>query len=89
MTPRRWGGKEAWQKERRKEGFWRDVRVLDADDLEQWIEQAAAVGTWLARMLGKRTDGLADLRENWEVWSNKMTPPASADLIPFFNIAAV
>lgn len=37
VTPRRWGGKNKWSNSRRKEGIWRDVRVYDADDLEQWL----------------------------------------------------
>src|ERR1043166_8956413 len=33
VTTRRWTGKDAWVRERQAERAWRDVRVLDADDL--------------------------------------------------------
>jgi hypothetical protein len=41
VTPRRWNAKTKWLKTRRAEKFWRDVRVLDVDDLEAWLEPRA------------------------------------------------
>ena len=35
VTPRRWEKKKDWEQRRRDENIWRDVRVLDADDIEQ------------------------------------------------------
>ena len=32
-TPRQWNMKEVWVKNRRQEGAWADVRVLDATDI--------------------------------------------------------
>jgi hypothetical protein len=81
VTPRRWGGKEKWVTARRKEAFWRDVWALDADDLEQWLEQAHAVAVWLGRLIGKRFDGATDLQETWESWSQRTQPPVSADFL--------
>lgn len=40
VTPRNWNGKDAWAKQRRAEQHWKDVRALDASDLEQWLEQS-------------------------------------------------
>ena len=51
VTSRRWNGKERWEKERREEGKWRDVRVHDADDLVMWLEQAPEVAQWFARVI--------------------------------------
>ena len=56
VTPRRWGGKRAWAKERQEEGTWADVRVLDADDLVAWLEQSPVVALWFARLIGKLPD---------------------------------
>src|SRR5437588_1430507 len=42
VTPRRWPGKEDWVEDKRASGMWRDVQVLDADDLETWLELAPA-----------------------------------------------
>jgi hypothetical protein len=51
VTPRRWRNKRNWERDRKAEGVWRDVRALDAEDLEQWVEQSPAVELWLGRHL--------------------------------------
>ena len=30
----------AWEKQRRADGNWKDVRVFDASNLEEWLEQS-------------------------------------------------
>ena len=53
VTTRRWTGKSKWERDRRAEGRWCDVRVLDADDLVAWIEQSPDVTNWFAELIGK------------------------------------
>ena len=48
VTPRRWKGKSKWESDRRDEGQWKDIRVLDTSNLEQWLEQSIAAQTWFA-----------------------------------------
>lgn len=82
VTPRRWPlGKEWWGKARRAEGIWRDVRVLDADDLECMLEQAPAVALWLAERMGKITGSFQSLEEYWNDCSSETEPPVSAELV--------
>jgi hypothetical protein len=81
VTPRRWSAKGQWAEERRAEGFWRDVRVLDADDLEAWLEQAPATHVWLSTELGRRPAGADDLEAVWRDWSESTTPPLSPALM--------
>jgi hypothetical protein len=81
VTPRRWNAKGAWAEERRAEGFWRDVRVLDVDDLEGWLEQAPATHVWLSTLLGRRPVGADDLEAVWQDWSESTTPPLSPALM--------
>jgi transcriptional regulator with XRE-family HTH domain len=69
VTPRHWPKKDEWAKARQEEGVWREVRAYDADDLVHWIEQAPAVGLWLATRLNKRLDGIRELDNVWEEWS--------------------
>lgn len=66
VTPLKWTEKLAWAEARRVERKWRDVRVLDSDDLEHWLEIAPAVDIWLARLIGKRPQGVRDLSNHWE-----------------------
>lgn len=81
VTPRRWNAKSKWLKTRRAEAFWRDVRVLDADDLEAWLEQAPATHVWLSTLLGRRPVGADDLEAVWQDWSQSTTPPLSPGIM--------
>ena len=69
VTLQHWPKKDAWASAKKAEGQWFDVRVYDADDLVHWIEQAPAVGLWLAVRLDKRPPGTRELDEMWEEWS--------------------
>ena len=81
VTPRRWGGKESWTDDRRKEGVFRDVRAYDADDLETWLEQAPGVHLWFSRLVGKSPRDALDLEFFWEGWSGATKPATSPQLV--------
>lgn len=58
VTPRRWTKKSEWIEEQTRQGEWADVRVYDADDLEQWLEQSPAVALQFAEALGLSGGGV-------------------------------
>jgi transcriptional regulator with XRE-family HTH domain len=68
VTPHRFANKDAWITEKKSLGIWRDVRALDAVDLEHWLEKCPAVAQWLAVKLGKRPEGLRNLEDFWSEW---------------------
>src|ERR1700690_2007591 len=74
VTPRRWGNKQAWAAEKRKDAIWRDVRAYDADDLHTWLEEAPAVHIWLSILVGRRPPGVEDAASFWREWSNVTEP---------------
>jgi len=80
VTPRRWGGKDDWVREKNDEGIWAEVRAYDADDLEQWLELAPAVHAWLAQLVGKWTEGTQDISSFWDEWTNSTSPPMNVQL---------
>ena len=59
VIPRRWSAKKKCATARRKEQVWRDVRVLDADDLEAWLQEAPATHVWFSRILGVMPAGVS------------------------------
>jgi len=68
--------------EKKKEKFWRDVRVYDDRDLEEWLEQAPAVGAWLAKHIGKYPQqNVYSLEEWWNEWSLVTHPPLPPELV--------
>lgn len=81
VTPRRWSGKNAWVGEKRRLRHWRDVSVIDADDLHTWLEQAPAVHYWISQELGKVTEGVRSIDSFFEEWSATTSPSITPSLI--------
>lgn len=81
VTLHHWARKDEWVKARQDEGLWREVRAYDATDLVHWIEQAPAVGLWLAARLNKRPPGTRELDKLWEEWSRATRWPLTEELI--------
>ena len=77
VTSRRWRDKEEWVREKAAEGPWRAVRVLDADDLAAWLDEAPSVHVWLSIQIGKRPTNVVDLESWGEDWSRGTRPPLS------------
>ena len=81
VTPRRWKGKGTWACGKRKEGRWRDVRALDADDLVAWLEAAPAAARWFAALIGKMPDsGWTSLDVWWTNWASMANPAITPEL---------
>ena len=81
VTLRRWGGKDVWAAEKTEEGPWRRVKVLDADDVAAWLEEAPAVHTWLSIQIGKIPPGTNDLEAYWNEWSGATRPALTPALV--------
>ncbi|WP_344374304.1 hypothetical protein [Agromyces tropicus] len=81
VTPRRWRRKKAWEAKRRAEGKWRDVRVLDADDIEQALEEAPAVRIWMSELLDMPALGVATIEDWWRRFSNGFDPKLTANVV--------
>ena len=72
VTPRLWTKKDEWITAKKAQNHWRDVKVYDSIDLEQWLDNALSVSRWLASQDGVGTypfDGIMTADEFWEEWS--------------------
>ena len=74
VTPRNWPQKKAWAQRKAATGEWREVRALDADDLEQWLEQSIAGQLRFAEQLDTPTRGCISLDRFWERWRTDSEP---------------
>ncbi len=81
VTPRRWQGKSDWADEKRAEGVWSDVCVIDADDLEQWLDQSAPVAAFARRLILGTPESLQDLDDLWESWATRTIPSLTPALL--------
>ena len=80
VTPRRWSGKNDWEKKRLAEKQWKDVRVFDASDLEQWMEQSISAQTWFANETGIPSEGTFSLEACWKKWQADCAPALVPEL---------
>jgi excisionase family DNA binding protein len=80
-TPRRWEKARDWERKRRQERRWRGVRVLDADDLEGWLQSAPAVHLWISEELGLRPRDAVTLEAWWQRFAARTRPPLPAPLL--------
>lgn len=78
VTLRRWQTKNAWADEKKQEQLWWDVRVYDAGDLEQWLEQSLPGQLWLAELWQRPTKGVRTLSQCRHEWA-AMTRPAMSN----------
>ena len=74
VTPRRWPGREAWLRDRRAEGKWRDVFAWDASSIEQWMEQSIAGQAWFGNQRGLNLRGVKSLENCWVEWCADCKP---------------
>ncbi|KQT93519.1 hypothetical protein ASG49_00415 [Marmoricola sp. Leaf446] len=81
VTPRRWEKKKDWEQRRRDERIWRDVRVLDADDIEQALEVSPAVQIWLSELLGMDPFGATSIEDWWDRFSRGFRPSLTSSVV--------
>ena len=70
VTPRVWDGATAWANDKRQNKEWKDVVVITAVELEDWLFQCPAVALWLAsKISGKSINNVQDLESFWNKWA--------------------
>lgn len=80
VTPHRWPGRAKWELERRAEGHWQEVLVLDADNLVDRLQHQPGVAAWFAELIG-RPGPLQDLELRWGEWSRATLPFTTEALV--------
>jgi addiction module HigA family antidote len=80
LTPHIWIAKEKWRKDKEALDDWKSVRVYDASDIEQWLEQSLQSQRWLSEKLGIPYEGVYSLEERWQKFSSVAEPELSKEL---------
>ncbi len=88
VTPRRWSGKTSWVKEKRSQKKWKDIRVYDVSDLEQWMEQSIPAQTWFANQTGMPSSGVRTLDRCWADWTSEKNGPLFHSLFATMNVTS-
>jgi predicted ATPase len=71
VTARRFANKESWAADKRDDGPFADVRVIDADDLAAWLVDAPAVSRWFGKKLGRPVDDVIDAETFVDIWRGR------------------
>ena len=70
VTPRVWDGATAWANDKRQNKEWKDVVVITAVELEDWLFQCPAVALWLASKISCKSINKAySLESYWNKWA--------------------
>ncbi len=80
VTPRNWAGKGDWAKERCARGEWKNVRALDASDLEQWLEQSVPAQARMREFLEGTGQEITTLDQIWLEWASVTKPELPKEL---------
>jgi excisionase family DNA binding protein len=74
LTPRRWPGAEVWADSRRAQGVFADVRAIDADSLEGWLQSTPSVHYWISEQLGRSPLDVQTLERWWTRFQARTRP---------------
>ena len=81
VTTRPWAGAKEWAFQQQPKHPWRSITVLDATDLQSWIEESLGVQLWLMDRMGLKREGFQWLREAVRDWCSAADPPPGTALL--------
>ena len=83
VTPLVWKDKDVWIDKKKLNSTWKDIRVIDGLQLEEWIETLPAIGSWLSKFLNLPQGNTLPLDEYWQEWSENEKYKIPASLIMY------
>jgi len=69
VTSRLWSTRNSWVISKQSESKWKNIKGINAETLQNWLEQYPAVHRWFAELIGKRCADLWDIEQAWEAFS--------------------
>ena len=80
VTTQSWQGGNEWAFQQHSKHPWRSVIVLDATDLQGWIEEAPGVQIWLMDRMESYREGFQSLPQAVQEWGSVADPPLHPSL---------
>ena len=81
VTTRSWPGAKEWAFQQHSKYPWRTITVLDATNLQGWIEESLGVQLWLMDRMGLEREGFQWMRATVQDWSSVADPPPGTALL--------
>lgn len=79
-TLRKWKAKDKWVKEKRNEDQWKSIFVLDAVEIEHWLQIKRDVHLKYSIKLGKHPEGVIIIDDFIENWKNQFGQEVPTDI---------
>ena len=71
VTPRIWDKAAEWAQKKKQSKEWKDVVVITAIELEDWLSMCPAVALWLAEIVsGRSLKKACDVESYWNKWAS-------------------
>lgn len=82
VSARRWkdSTKQDWIDGRKEDG-WKEVHLLTAVELAEWLERAPALAVSFAEEVGRLPPGVMPLDFAWKAWSQRSAPATTTELV--------
>lgn len=81
VTTMPWPGADEFASRQLAEHPWLSVTILDATDLQSWIEESLGVQLWLMERMGLEREGFQWLREAVHEWGFVAEPPLKPPIL--------
>lgn len=79
-TLQSWEKAETWVAEKKVNSQWKDIQVVDADQMSHWLSVAPITALWLKEKLEMATSGFMTADAYWNYWAGQCTPQLSLKL---------
>ena len=82
VSARRWqqANRESWIDSKKQDG-WKDVSLITAVELAEWLERAPALAVGFAQEIGRLPSGVIPLEFAWKAWSQRSHPATTQELV--------
>lgn len=80
VSSRNWTAKDKWINKNSKKG-WKEIKAIDASDLEQWLENCPATCFWLSERMGKGQGSLETPEKVLGDWKKETNPEFSSKIL--------
>lgn len=83
VTPYVWPKKDDWITKKMAVTNWKSIKVIDGEELEEWLEKLPSVGAFLAKYLGLPQGDVLPLDDFWHQWRQNENYTIPGSLITY------
>lgn len=90
ITPYSWNNrktsKSAWIESKKTEYKWKDINIIDAEVLENWLGEDFATTKWFFELMGESVDDVYSIKEMEKIFQDQTKKNMSLDFFDYDEI---